>query len=583
MPAAMVVENVKILVFTFSPMVKLFSDQSFTQLERLRLMKGLFNNRGICVRKILFLLITCFSGLCDTSLHAQLKGNLNELNANICNHWKKVSECSICRTGGADVFDGKGPTLQDLPTTLYLDPDEAAPPKPNTPVKKPTYQPPATPVKKTYKPGKTTQPSSQPVKKVPVQRRPGEALPIEEPTEFWSPEEKEFINSALTGLGIVGGCGVGIYVLLQGLGLLGAKAGTTAAIGAAGAQTGYAATTTAGMAGETLAEAIPQIGDSRSYVDENGSRWVEVFNGQNWIDSASHSASQAQATDNQAWQNEQFERQAKNDTAFDRQLSENAERHAAEREAIRETSRNHIKDINKTLQELAESAQRRAEITLEAKEFQLKWLERGKTVIDCLALPVMGAFTGPAGLAVSTASTLASDIAAGSTEGIINAGSTSEAIVEGIKGGLTGAATGTVSILVGEGLNSVAAVGSTAARKFCSGIVLRTPGKAVPKILHHDSTAAETITTMWKNFGQGKSITEGLMKKAPVMPKQLGIRMNRVNSAAFEKRAWEISNFKDARKAENLSNSIWGTASAVKSYFIDRNVSNYVNQSLFTN
>lgn len=573
--------KLKFLVLAFLPMVKLMSDQSFTMVERLRLMKSHFDNKEFCNPASLFLLIFCFLGLCNAN--AQPRESLNELNARICTHWKDVNECSICRTGGTDVFDGKGPTLQDLPTSLYLDPDEAAPPKPNTPVKKPTYQPPATPIKKPYKPGKTTQPSSQVVKQLPVQRHPGDPLPIEEPTEFWSPEEKEFINSALTGLGILGGGGVGIYVLLQSLGLLGAKAGTTAAVSAAAAQTGYAATTSAGLGGEALAEAAPKIGDSRSYVDENGSRWVEVFNGQNWIDSASHSASQAQAADNQAWQDRQFERQAKNDTAFDRQLSENAERHAAEREAIKETSRNHIKDINKTLQELAESAQRRAEITLEAKEFQLKWLERGKTVIDCVALPVIGAFTGPAGLAVSSATTLASDIASGATEGIINAGSTSAAIVDGIKGGLTGVVTGAVSILVGEGLNSAAAVGSTVARKIGSGLVLRPPGAVIPKVLHNNSTAAETITTMWKNFGQSKSLTEGLMKKAPVMPKQLGIRMNLVNSAAIEKRAWEISNFKDARKAENLSNSIWGTASAVKSYFIDRNVSNYVNQSLFTN
>lgn len=543
-------------------------------------MKSLFNNKNYCYPASLLWLIICFGGLCATGIHAQPKGSLNELNASICTHWKNVNECPVCRTGGTQVMDGKGPTLQDLPTTLYLDPDEQTPVRPDKPAKKPTRQSPVTAVKAPHKPGKSTQQSSQPVKQIPVQRHPGDPLPIDEPTEFWSPEEKEFINSALTGLGILGGGGVGIYVLLQSLGLLGARAGTTAAFSAAAAQTG-AATTAAGLSSEALAEAVPKIGDSRSYVDENGSRWVEVFNGQNWIDSASHSASQAQTADNQAWQNEQFERQANKDTAFDRQLKENAERHAAERDTIKETSRNQIRDINKTLQELAESAQRRAEITLEAKDFQLKWLERGKTVIDCVALPVIGAFTGPAGLAVSSATTLASDMAAGSTEGIINAGSTSKAIVDGIKGGLTGAATGAVSILVGEGLNSVAAVGSTVARKMSSSLVLRPPGAVIPKILHNDSTAAETITTMWKNFGQGKQLTEGLMKQAPAMPKQLNIRLSQFNSAAIEKRAWEIANFKDAQKAERLSNYMWGTASAVKSYLIDNRVSGYVNQSLF--
>lgn len=420
---------------------------------------------------------------------------------------------------------------------------------------------------------------TKPAKSVQQPRHPDDPLPIEEPEEFWSPEEKEVIESLVGGVAVLGGAGLGLYAMLSGLGLIGAKAGAGAAVtaGVAGtAATGatVASTVSGSSAGVGAAEAaIPKPGDARSYLDEHGTRWVEVFDGNNWVDSATNSANQAQIADNQAWQQREFERQSSGDTAFNRELEAQSRAHAEKAAAMQQATRKEIRKISKFLQNMAEGDRSLAEIELAGKELGLAYLETTKTVIDCVALPVVGATLGPAATLVSAGYSVASEAVAGATEGFINAESISKGIVNAVKGGAKGAAQGAVSVVVGEGLNAAAAVGSTAIRTVCSSTPL--------KVLHNDSSGAELVKSLWGNFKGGKGLTHGLLPSPPQMPPQRMLRITPTNAILIEKWALQLSDAKELMKAKRINDTAWGVASSYKSYFVDGSVANDVNSALF--
>ncbi|NLF95217.1 MAG: hypothetical protein GX569_00675 [Candidatus Riflebacteria bacterium] len=420
---------------------------------------------------------------------------------------------------------------------------------------------------------------TKPPARVQQPRHPDDPLPIEEPEEFWSAEEKEVIENLVGGVAVLGGAGLGLYAMLSGLGLIGAKTGAGAAVtaGLAGtAATGAtAASTVSGTsAGVGAAEAaIPKAGDARSYLDEHGTRWVEVFDGNNWVDSATNSANQAQIADNQAWQQREFERQVSGDNAFNREVQAKAQARAEEWQAKQAATRHEIRKISKFLQNMAEGDRSLAEIELAGKELGLAYLETTKTVIDCVALPLVGATLGPAATMVSAGYSVASEAVAGATEGFINADSISKGIVNAVKGGAKGAAQGAVSVVVGEGLNAAAAVGSTAVRTVFS--------KTPLKVIHNDSSGAELVKKLWGNFKGGKGLTHGLVKTPPQIPPQIKLRFNCVTDILVEKRAWQISDLKDLIKAERIQDTAWGVASSYKSYYIDSSVANDVNSALF--
>ncbi|EKD81276.1 MAG: hypothetical protein ACD_39C01881G0001, partial [uncultured bacterium] len=190
-----------------------------------------------------------------------------------------------------------------------------------------------------------------------------------------------------------------------------------------------------------------------------------------------------------------------------------------------------------------------------------------------VAVPIVSTALGPAGTIIANAYTATSEGAAGAATGFVNSASTAEAIVNAVKGGAKGAVNGAVSVLVGEGLNSACAVGSTAIRTVCS----KTPSK----VIHYDSSSAEVVNKLWSNFSSGKKLSTGLLKTPPQIPSPIRLRMNRINSAAIEKRAWEISNIKDVIKAERKSDLFWGAASGCKSYFVDNKVTGAINDRLF--
>lgn len=410
-------------------------------------------------------------------------------------------------------------------------------------------------------------------------RHPNDPLPIEEPEEFWSPEEKEVIENVVGGIAVLGGAGLGLYAILSGLGLIGAKTGAgaiaTAGVAATASTSASATAAVSGAsAGVGAAEAaIPKVGDARSYLDEQGTRWVEVFDGHNWVDSATNSANQTQIADNQAWQQREFDRQISGDNAFNREVQAKAQARAEAFSAKHEATRNEIRNISKFLQEMAEGDRKNAEIALQGKERALAYMEATKTVIDCVALPLVGATLGPAATLVSGGYSVVGEAVAGATEGFINADSITKGVVNAVKGGLKGAAQGAVSVVVSEGLNAMASVGSTVIRTIRSNTPL--------KVLHNDSSGTELVKKLWGNFKGGKGLTHGLVKTPPQIPPQLKIRMNRFNAPRIEKRAWEISNIKDAIKAEHTQDLIWGTASSCKSYFIDGSVTQNVNSTIF--
>lgn len=504
-----------------------------------------------------------------------------EINASICTHWKDVNECPICSKAIKSTPD-RAPqtvtqgdiTLDQLPNTLYLDDDTNKTKTP--PVKK---APPTKPATRKSPPAKSTVTSKQPNKKPDDALLPGQ---IPEPTEFWTEEEKKIISTALTGLGIATGAGLGLYAALYGLGLVGGK---TTASGAAVAKAAAELAKTGnlsvspGSAGSSddlsgNVSTQPQTGDSRSYVDEHGKRWIEVFNGQNWIDSDSHSAATARQTENQAWQETQFQRQSSGDTAFDDGLRHDAARAAEERLEIQQRNRAEIRSINEFLQQMAEGDRRRLQTDLARVERNLKTLELSKTLLDCVSMPVLGAGTGVAGVAVGTVYSIASEAAGSMTEGIVNAASAVEAVRDGITGAVKGAAAGTVGVIVGEGLNSVAAVGSTAIRKFCSAIPLRNPGQVVPKVLHNESGASEAINYLWNNFSKGRPPTEGILNQFPRIHKPAGRRLTSLNISDTARYRQEISEF-------SKSATVWGLSSGVKSYAIDQPLAGTINEQLF--
>ncbi|KAF1082960.1 MAG: hypothetical protein GQF41_0727 [Candidatus Rifleibacterium amylolyticum] len=471
---------------------------------------------------------------------------------NICDHRQLRWECEIC-----------GPLWRK---------SQQKKPAQTTKTTKPGQ------VRKTPPPAnKSQQKAAAPVKQP---RHPNDPLPIEEPEEFWSAEEKEVIENLVGGVAVLGGAGLGLYAMLSGLGLIGAKTGAGAAVtaGVAGtAATGAtAASTVSGTsAGVGAAEAaIPKSGDARSYLDEHGTRWVEVFDGNNWVDSATNSANQAQVADNQAWQQREFERQSSGDNAFNREVQAKAQARAEEWQAKQAATRHEIRKISKFLQNMAEGDRSLAEIELAGKELGLAYLETTKTVIDCVALPVVGATLGPAATLVSAGYSVASEAVAGATEGFINADSISKGIVNAVKGGAKGAAQGAVSVVVGEGLNAAAAVGSTAVRTVFS--------KTPLKVIHNDSSGAELVKKLWGNFKGGKGLTHGLVKTPPqINPPQRMLRITPTNAILVEKWAVQMSNLKELIKAERIQDTAWGVASSYKSYYIDSSVANDVNSALF--
>ena len=201
----------------------------------------------------------------------------------------------------------------------------------------------------------------------------------------------------------------------------------------------------------------PNKGDRRSYTDANGTRWTEVFDGQNWIDDKSYNKAVEQVADNEAWHNEQRVRQLNHQTEFDRGLEQRKADLKNRLEEIHSRNRAEIRANSKLILETDEMLQSMADRALERVERVNQVLDTGKTLVD-VTLPIAGAFAGPPGWVVGTGYTMLSETGAGAGAAIADP---SKSI---LKESLKGAAKGAVNVIVAEGLNSAMAVGSRVLR-----------------------------------------------------------------------------------------------------------------------
>ena len=330
--------------------------------------------------------------------------------------------------------------------------------------------------------------------------------------------KEKIIEYAVKGLTAVGTLGLLYFALTP------TKAAATAvATGAATSASGTATTGAAIEAGGGVTDAIsegivepeiteadvklpkpPKVGETRSYTDKNGTRWTEVYNGQNWVDKGSYNAAQDQIADNQKWAEEQRIKQQTHDTAFDRMLEDNARAHEAELQEIHTRNRNAIKENLKIVQETDEMLQAMSERSLQRIERVNDLIDTGKTVVD-VTLPVIGAAAGPPGWVVGTGYTLLSETGQGVATGVVD--SNKSVLVEGAKG----AAKGIVNVIVGEGINSTLAVGSKILKSGATAIQKGGGFKAAFKSTAFNSPIPkEGLGQMYNNFKNGFQLTSGV-------------------------------------------------------------------------
>ena len=413
----------------------------------------------------------------------------------------------------------------------------------------------------------------QPVHSPSTQRRPPQSKPTGpyvDPEPL--PEEDDMATQLVTGLGVLGGTGVGLYVMLQALGLVTAQTATggAATAGAAAASKAVTGGTTvtgagggAGSGGSgAAAPARPSPGDSRSYQDESGHTWVEVFDGNRWIDSASHAKSSAQAADNQAWQNEQFRRQSEGDTAFDRHLDDVAQDFQKRRKQIHEDNFNLRRNAAEAEHSLAKSIKQDTDVALDRAEATVKNLELTQSVCTVVLMPIIGVGTGSAGTVIGGTSTYASEILGGAATGYVEGGSAGAAVM----GAAKGAGTATVQVLVSEGLNSVGAVVLTKFKSLGAQTLGRLTGRAPIAVTHQETGAATALRKIWGNAKAGRSLTSGLLSPDPTP-------VTKVAASAGEHFVRQVGNA--------VVNTATAGKNVIKAAYVDPMASKAANEAIF--
>ncbi len=248
----------------------------------------------------------------------------------------------------------------------------------------------------------------------------------------------------------------------------------------------------------------PKPGETRSYTDENGSRWTEVYDGQNWVDHKSYDAAKNQIADNQEWMEKERIKQQSHDTAFDRELAQN-----------KVDLENQISDIHKRnmgqIRENLELVQSGDEMLQAMNERALQRIEKINDVIDTgkaladVALPVIGAAVGGAPAFVAgTGYTIFSEIGAG--VGNVIADPTRNIVAEVGKG----VARGAVNVIVGEGLNSAMSLGGKAlSAGLKSGLDKAAFKKAFSSTPLNPTIPVEELRQMYRNLKNGVSVSSG--------------------------------------------------------------------------
>lgn len=388
--------------------------------------------------------------------------------------------------------------------------------------------------------------------------------------------------------GGVGGLGLVGYAALQALGLL--KAGKTAQAGMAAAEAAASVPET-GATTEPVVE--PTVGATRSYVDDQGTRWIEVFNGQNWTDSATHASQQQQAASNQAWQDEQVQRQKDHDTDFDR------ERKIRHRESIDRLSekqaeaRHEYKEDLRELQDLHLKTLDRAEATREWAEAKTTALEWSKNTAD-FGVQAVSSFTGPVGWVGGNAYTMVSELAQGVSQGVGDAaavggaGGIGQAVGTVGKEVFNGLATGLCKVAVGETLNAAGAGLSYGVRTVAHRLRHFNPGKAPLAPVFHSPLPGTELVQMAKNARTGSPLMEGVATDFAEMGVQefrravSGTNVPRVSSG-LRTTTPEVSRIAHQIKVRDVARSadLWGTLQGIRGVAVDDQVGEALAENLF--
>jgi len=314
----------------------------------------------------------------------------------------------------------------------------------------------------------------------------------------------------------------------------------------------------------------PSKGATRSYVDKNDTRWVEVFDGQNWIDKASFENAGNKVLENEQWHKEQHLKQINHDTAFDRGLEQQKSNHEAELKDIHQRNDDIIRKNMKMVQNTNKMLRRMANQELARIETINDVLDIGKALADT-ALPVVGSIAGgPIVWGVGATYTMATSTGAGIATGIVEPGK--GIIAEGLKG----VAEGAVNLIVSEGLNSAMAIGSRAFRGAARALPRYDGFKAsYNAVKFHASVPVKEVGQFVENLKSGMSLTKSIdmgssFSTVSDVASSFSVTGNSLTSTAGRNTA-----------AKAFSNLGYGIFSSIKGTFVDSGIGNYVNNGLW--
>ncbi|MDN5280627.1 MAG: hypothetical protein PWR01_4592 [Clostridiales bacterium] len=397
-------------------------------------------------------------------------------------------------------------------------------------------------------------------------------------------ETEKIVEAAAKGLLILGSLGLLGYALAPAKAAAVAKAGLAAKSAAASADsvlssevydaTGSDSDFLESEEGYITEEQVelpqePKVGETRSYTDENGTRWTEVYNGQNWIDAASNNAAIDQVADNRVWQEQQRIKQLNHDTAFDRQLEQQRVKHQARLEEIHARNKAEIRENSKIILESDQLMQEMAERALEKVEKVNRVLDSGKTLVD-VAVPVVGAFSGPPGWVVGTGYTVLSEAGAGA--GTALADSSKSILVETAKG----VGKGVVNVVIAEGLNSALAIGSKVLRAGANTIPTGNSFKvSYSQTKFNAPVPTEEMGQMFNNLTHGKNLTGGVDSDMAFST------LSNVGKSFFGGGKGLMSEAGSQLAQDSIGKLANGTFASAKGNLVDANIGNFANSNLW--
>lgn len=381
-------------------------------------------------------------------------------------------------------------------------------------------------------------------------------------------------NTLVQGLAAVAGTGVGLYLLLNLLGLAGGKSVPVASV-ATGVDPSAACSTIATEPPPTVQDS--RRGETRVSQDPDGTQWQEVFDGQHWVDSGSYSATEQQQEANLHWQQEQMQRQINHDTTFDRAQQERLNQSRQELARKQDAGRQDYRKSLQALQDIHQGDQARAMTELQWEESKTQMLEWGKTTID-FTVQALATNTGPVGWVAGNAYTLATDLAEGVSQGIVEADTVGDALSGVARHSFNGLMTGLCKVAAGEALSAAGAGLSYGARNIAYRVRHFNRGTAPLAPVFHSSAPLTELVQMGKNMISGKSVMSGVESGMANVGIQTfrkavsGEAFNQIQSrnlSQFSRLSRETARTQLQFIQQAKSGDFWGTLQGLRGIFID--------------